>query len=255
MNLSCCAWALSGPEEDALATVAAIGFRSIDVQAGTYCSHSSRARIQDLGMEVSCLGLSFNMANEASLDGTTARARQAAIDHCRKALDQAAALGAGTTYVVPGENPAALSHFGESLTQVADHAARQGITLGVEHFPGKALPTAEGTLTYLASLDHPNLYFLLDSGHLQMSGEDPAAVIAAAGDRLGYVHLDDNDGEGDLHWALLDGVLTGEALETVFAALESSPYTGPVSIELNPRLPHTAAALARSRDAVLKHRS
>ena len=253
MNLSCCAWSLPGPEENALATLAGIGFRFIDVQAGTYCSPSFRALIQNLGMEVCCLGLSFNMADAAALDGATARARQAAIDHCRKALDQAAELGARTTYLVPGGNPEALSHFSESLVQVADYAAARAIGVGVEHFPGKALPTAAATLAYLAALDHPNLYLLLDSGHLQMSGEDPSAVIATAGDRLGYVHLDDNDGEGDLHWPLLDGVLTEEALDGLFAALESSLYTGPVSIELSPRLPDPAAALAASRAAALKH--
>ena len=64
-----------------------------------------------------------------------------------------------------------------------------------------------------------------------MSKEDPAAVIAAAGDRLGYVHLDDNDGEGDLHWSLLEGVLTEKALAATFAALALSQYTGPASLE------------------------
>ena len=253
MNLSCCVWSLPGPEEDALATIAAIGFRFIDVQAGTCCSPSSRVLVRELGMEFSCLGLSFNMGDEAALEGDTARVRQAAVDHCRKALDQAAELGIGTAYLVPGRNPEALPRFAESLVEVADHAAARAIAVAVEHFPGKALPTAAATLDYLTALDHPNLYLLLDSGHLQMSGEDATAVIAAAGERLGYVHLDDNDGEGDLHWSLLDGVLTGEALDGLFAALKSSPYAGPVSLELNPRLPDPAAALAASRAAALKH--
>ena len=252
MNLSCCTWSLPGPEEDAIAALAATGFRFIDVQAGTYRSPSSRVLVEELGMEFSCLGLSFNMAEEAALDAA-ARARQAAIDHCRKALDQAAELGVGTAYLVPGEDPEALPRFAESLVRVAEYAALHGIAVAVEHFPGKALPTAAATLDYLTALDHPNLYLLLDSGHLQISGEDPADVIAAAGDRLGYVHLDDNDGEGDLHWPLLDGVLTENALESLFAALEVSPYAGPASLELSPRLPDPAGALAASRAAALKH--
>ena len=233
--------------------MAAIGFRSVDVQAGTYGSSSSRVLVQELGMEFSCLGLSFNMAGEAALDGSAAVVRQAAVDHCRKALDQAAELGVGTAYLVPGMDPEALPQFADSLARVAEYAALHGIAVAVEHFPGKALPTAAATLDYLTAVGHPNLYLLLDSGHLQISGEDPAAVIAAAGDRLGYVHLDDNDGEGDLHWSLLDGVLTGEALESLFAALEASPYSGPASLELNPRLPDPAGALAESRAAALKH--
>ena len=247
MNLSCCAWALTGSEEDALTTLAAIGFCSIDVQAKTFVGPASRARIDDLGLSVSCLALCFNMEDGAALDGATVAAQQAALDHCREALDHAAALGADTAYVVPGIDPAALPQFGEALGQVADCAAERAIRIGVEHFPGKALPTAVGTLEYLSRLNHPNLYLLLDTGHLQMSKEDPAAVIAAAGDRLGYVHLDDNDGEADLHWPLLEGVLTEEALAATFAALALSPYAGPASIELSPQLPDPVAALTQSR--------
>ena len=76
---------------------------------------------------------------------------------------------------------------------------------------------------------------------------------AAAADRLAYVHLDDNDGESDLHWSLQDGVLTAEVLAATLAALGSSPYTGPVSLELNPQLPDPLAALKKSRDLVLTH--
>ena len=252
MDLSCCAWALTGSEEDALTALAAIGFRSIDVQAKTFVSREARARINDLGLSVSCLALCFNMEDGAALDSETAAARQAALDHCREALDHAADLGADAAYVVPGTDPAALSQFSDSLGQVADFAAARAIRVGVEHFPDKALPTAAGTLDYLSSLNHPNLYLLLDTGHLQMSKEDPAEVIAAAGDRLGYVHLDDNDGEGDLHWSLLEGVLTEEALAATFSALALSPYAGPASIELSPQLPDPVAALTQSRACVLQ---
>ena len=253
VELSSCAWALTGPEEDALDTLSQIGFRSVDIQAKTFQSPQARTRIQDLGFSVRCLGLSFNMDDGAALDGTTPAARQAALDHCRESLDHAAALGIGTTYVVPGEDSTALPHFTTTLIQVADFAAERGICVGVEHFPGKALPTASGTLDYLADLGHPNLYLLLDSGHLQISKEDPATVIAAAGDRLSYVHLDDNDGEGDLHWSLLDGVLTENELDAIFAALELSPYNGPVSLELNPNLPAPTTALSKSRTITLQH--
>ena len=99
--------------------------------------------------------------------------------------------------------------------------------IGVEHFPGKALPTAAGTLEYLSRLNHPNLYLLLDTGHLQMSKEDPAAVIAAAGDRLGYVHLDDNDGEADLHWPLLDGRADRGGTRRDFRRLSPKPVRRP----------------------------
>ena len=63
------------------------------------------------------------MEDGAALDGATPAARQAALDHCREALDHAADLGADTAYVVPGTDPAALPQFGDALEQVADFAA------------------------------------------------------------------------------------------------------------------------------------
>ena len=59
-----------------------------------------------------------------------------------------------------------------------------------------------------------------------MSGEDPEAVIANAGDRLGYVHLDDNDGLSDLHWSLLEGVMTEEIANVDAARAESNWLLG-----------------------------
>ncbi|MEC7228144.1 MAG: sugar phosphate isomerase/epimerase, partial [Candidatus Latescibacterota bacterium] len=91
-----------------------------------------------------------------------------------------------------------------------------------------------------------NLYLLMDSGHLQISREDPASVIAQAGDRLGYVHLDDNDGKDDLHWALCDGVLTRTDLRELLVALTQSPYMGPVSLELHPELKNPFESLRKS---------
>ena len=253
MQLSCCAWALTGPEEKNIASLAALGFGSIDIQARTFTGTDARARLNDVGLDVNCLALSFNMDDGASLDAADPAARQRGIDHCRAALDHAADLGADTAYVVPGDDPFLLPHFTEVLPLVADFAAERDIRVGVEHFPGKALPTAAGTLDWLADLNHPNLYLLLDTGHLQISKEDPVATIVAADDRLAYVHLDDNDGKGDLHWSLLDGVLTTETLAATLAALDPSPYSGPVSLELNPQLPDPLAALKKSRNIVIPH--
>ena len=47
---------------------------------------------------------------------------------------------------------------------------------------------------------------LLDIGHNQIAGESVAESIEAAGDRLQYVHVNDNDAQSDLHVGLLEGV-------------------------------------------------
>ena len=67
---------------------------------------------------------------------------------------------------------------------------------------------AAAMLAWLRQSAHPNLGLLLDVGHCLIAGEDAGAAARAAGPLLAHVHLDDNDGVGDLHWPLLSGQLT-----------------------------------------------
>jgi len=59
-------------------------------------------------------------------------------------------------------------------------------------------------------------------------------VVEAAGARIGYVQLNDNDGKKDRHWPLLDGVLTEDDLARTIAALKATGYQGTLGIELKP---------------------
>ena len=145
-----------------------------------------------------------------------------------------------------------LQRYRRSIAQLADEAAEFGIKLAIEHFPGMALPTAGDTLAFIHRIDHDNLYLLYDSGHIQISGEDPETVIKRAGDRLGYVHFDDNDGVSDLHWSLLDGVMTDESLLATLRALKAIGYAGALSLELNPALANPARSLSESREVLMR---
>ncbi len=254
MHIACCIWALSGAETDLLRSARELEFDWIDIQPAHLRTLESRLLAQELGLGVSCLGASFGMPPAAALDSADSSARQTAIAHCLKALDHARDVAAQVAYVVPGQDNSAagLGRYGESLRQLAERAAQLGIKLAVEHFPGKALPTAGETLAFIGALGHPNLFLLYDSGHILLSGEDPAAVIGHAGDRLGYVHFDDNDGSGDLHWGLLDGVMTEEALSETLWALHKNGYAGALSLELSPSLPNPERALHESRDMLLR---
>ena len=254
MRIACCIWALSEAETDALRQIHALGFDTIDIQPTHQRSLESRLLAQELGLRVSCVGASFGMPGGATLDHEDESQRQRAIDHVIAAIQHSADIGADTVYVIPGadDQPAALERYRHSTAELADAAAELGIKLAIEHFPGTALPTAHDTLAFIRQVNHDNLYLLYDSGHIQMSGEDPQAVIANAGDRLGYMHFDDNDGLNDLHWSLLDGVMTEASLVATFQALYEVGYGGAVSLELSPQLPAVRRALETSRDALLR---
>jgi hydroxypyruvate isomerase len=249
MNLSCCIWALSGPENEMLTSLAEAGFCWIDLRLQDLNSEVAQIKARELGLTVSCIGASFGMPEGATLDNANPQVAAQALAHVKKVLVHGAALGAAAAYVVPDMDAGreALARYGHSLAAAADEAANLGLKLCVEHFPGRALPTAAATLNFLQGIGHPNLYLLFDIGHIQMAGEDPAATIEAAGSKLGYVHLDDNDGQNDQHLALLDGVLTKATLQRTFAALQNIGYTGSISLELNPNLPNPLQALKQSR--------
>lgn len=254
MSIACCIWALSESETDVLRQVREIGFDFIDIQPMHQRTVESQLLAQELGLRVSCVGASFGMPAGAALDHADSNKRGLAVDHVRSAIAHAADIGAEIAYVIPGSDaqPEALERYQDSLARLAAAAADVGIKLAVEHFPGMALPTAAETLEFIRQADQENLYLLYDSGHIQMSGEDPTTVIANAGNRLGYVHLDDNDGISDLHWSLLDGVMTDESLLATLRALDAVGYQGALSLELSPALPKPARALAKSHDHLMR---
>ena len=254
MKLACCIWALTLPPKDTLHQISRIGFEWIDIQPQMLQSAENQNLAKTLGLALSCVGASFGMPPKTSLDHADPSRRQQAVKHAAQAIQHAARLHADTVYVVPDmdKSDEALQRYAASLHTLASNAQARGIKLAVEHFPGKALPTAQETLAFIRQVGHPNLYLLYDSGHIQISGEDPETVVEQAADRLGYVHFDDNDGKDDLHWPLLDGTMTKESLAKTLHVLDRTGYTGALSLELHPGLPQALDALASSRDILLQ---
>lgn len=248
MPLAACIWALTCPQEIALTQIADAGFTQIDIRPSGLQTLDLQQRAKDLGLGISCMAASAEMHAGASLAGDDP---QPARDHVCRAFEHAALLGATTAYLVPqGDDP---DRFAESLIPLANSAQAAGLKLAIEHFPGTFLPTVPFALQYVEKIGHPNLYLLFDIGHAQIANENPAEMIALAGDRLAYVHLDDNDGKSDLHWGLCDGVLIPEVLRATFAALQSIRYTGNMSLELKSDIPNPLAALKRSRRIVIEN--
>ncbi len=253
MVLSCCTWALSAAEDEILAALRTEGLRWVDVRPFAHAGKQGTDGLRDAGLSVSCVAASVALPEDVSLDSADAKISAAAIEHAIRGLDHASHLQAKTAYLIPDLDTStkALARFAQALETLAEQAAQRGMRLCIEHAPGRALPTAADTLQFVRDIAHPNLYLLLDIGHLLMTSENPDGVIASAEDRLGYVHLDDNDGVGDLHLSLLDGVMTQDFLDSTFAALEGIGYDSAVSLELNPDLPDPLEAIRRSRQIIL----
>ncbi|MCB1123128.1 MAG: sugar phosphate isomerase/epimerase, partial [Verrucomicrobiae bacterium] len=140
--------------------------------------------------------------------------------------------------------------YADHYASLAEYGQDRGIKIGIEHFPGTAFPSVKKTLDFIREVDHPNLYLLFDIGHAQISEEDPVEAIELAGDRLVYVHLDDNDGKDDLHLPLTEGVQSEESLKRFFLGLRNCGYSGHVSLEMHPKLPNPFNAIKQSKAVV-----
>lgn len=250
MLVSCCMWALGEGEEAALTALRDMGLEAVDIRPSMLRRDGGR-RLEALDLRACCMAASHEKPAGARLDMDNAATRQLR-RHVEGAIGHIASLGGEWAYLVPDEPLAAssLKRYAEEVAAIADYGQTVGVKVCVEHFPGTVLPTVEATLDFVRGTGHPNLYLLFDIGHAQMSGEDPARVLAKAGDRLAYVHLDDNDGVDDLHLALTDGVQTAASLRGLFDVLQGIGYDGPVSLEMKSDLPDPLDAIRRSYDLV-----
>jgi D-psicose/D-tagatose/L-ribulose 3-epimerase len=248
------AFATSLPGEFAtvIDQIASLGFTHVDLVAEVDRPSDQFEVLADSGLVVSCLALGRHLPPGHTLDAVDVAVRRATLSLLQRQQADAAHLGATTAYLVPGfdRSTTALSCFAEGCTLLADFAAQRMVRLCVEHIPGRALSTAAATLDWLEQVGHPHLGLLLDVGHCLISGEDAADTVRRADCRLGYVHLDDNDGSGDLHWPLLTGRLTQPQLVNTTRALQVIRYQGALSLELNPMNADPVEALRAGKTIV-----
>jgi sugar phosphate isomerase/epimerase len=234
---------------EAVRQSAALGFTHVDVVAQVERPTAHLDALADAGVVVSCAALGRGLPDGHALDATDVGVRRATLDALRQQVADAARLGATCAYLVPGVrgDAGSLTGFAEGCGLLAEYAAGRMVRLCVEHIPGRALATAGQTLAWLEAVGHANLGLLLDVGHCLISGEDAADVSLRVGSRLAYLHLDDNDGMGDLHWPLLTGRLTRQHLDDLAAALRAIGYCGGMALELNPRHADPVAALREDK--------
>jgi sugar phosphate isomerase/epimerase len=234
---------------EAVARAKTLGFTHVDVVALVDRPPAHLEALAEAGLLVACASLGRALPEGCALDVAEIDKRRIALDLMKRQIADTAMLGATRAYIVPptGNDPETLSRFAEGCALLAEYAARRMVRLCLEPVPGRALASATETLDWLESMGLNHLSLLLDVGHCLISGEDPAAVVRRVGPRLGHVHLDDNDGIGDLHWALCTGRLTRDILQRFLAALHETDYPGVLAFEFHPQLANPQAALVEGK--------
>jgi len=234
----------------AVETTARLGFTHVDVVALVDRPDAHREALAEAGVLVACASLGRDLPEGVSLDALSVTSRRTAVELAKRQINDAAQLGATTAYLIPpsDDRGACLTAFAEVCCLLADHAASRMMKVCLEPIPGRFVSDSAQALAFLDEAGHSNLGLLLDVGHCQISGEESAEVVRRAGSRLTYVHLDDNDGQNDLHWPLLRGRLTEATLIALGQALRECGYTGAVALELKPDYADALAALQESKE-------
>ncbi|MFN8377924.1 MAG: sugar phosphate isomerase/epimerase family protein [Anaerolineae bacterium] len=107
------------------------------------------------------------------------------------------------------------------FSELAPYAAERGVTIAVENM-WEYEPTITADL--IRGVDHPAVRACLDVGHAHLFGEVPYDDwVSLIGPVLAHVHLNNNDGQVDVHCALDDGVLNYGAIVPELRALPVPP--------------------------------
>jgi D-psicose/D-tagatose/L-ribulose 3-epimerase len=170
------------------------------------------------------------------------------------AIDCADALGANTLsgplhstigqFSGSGPTAAELKRSIVSQRAIGDHAAKRGVTIGLEalnRFECYLLNTMDDLSAHIDAIDHPNIRAMYDTFHSNIEEADPIDAFTRNKDRIVHVHISENDrgvpGRGNIPWT-----------ET-FKALRASGYDGWLTIEAFGRaLKDLAAATKVWRD-------
>lgn len=203
------------------------------------------AKLSELGLESTAVTVCTPEENPISPD---AAQRQAGLNRLKRAIDMCAAAGA--THLC-GPIHSALGEFSgqgrtddewnwgkETLSQAADYAQQNNITMVVEYlnrFECYFLNCAEDTARFCREVDHPHLKMMYDTFHANIEEKNIPAAIKACADQTVHVHISENDrstpGEGHVHW------------DETFATLKEVNYDGWMMIEaFGLALPDLAAA-------------
>jgi len=208
--------------------------------------------LKESGLECPAVNVDIKDATyfrHGALSARTPEARRRAVSLLMEGMDIAAELGAGIVTTCPLADgydypfqldyATAWGNFIESLRLAASH--RPDIRIAVESQPhephAKILLANVGMVLYAcAEAGMPNLGANLDIGHSFAAGESPAesASLLAAKNRLFYIHVNDNPGDGG-DWDMISGSVHFWSWLELLYTLDRIGYDGWLGGEVAPK--------------------
>jgi D-psicose/D-tagatose/L-ribulose 3-epimerase len=164
------------------------------------------------------------LSEATDITSTDAEIRAAGLAYLRRCVDVTAELGAtqfsGVIYAMHGKRPRGRpgeqdwAWSAECLAATAEHAARNGIAIGIEpvnRYESALVNTCEQAVRLADLIGASNVRIHLDTYHMNIEEKGWAEPVLLAGDRLCHFHLCENDrgipGSGLVDWEELFGAL------------------------------------------------
>lgn len=232
------------PLDQALAAAARAGFEAIELNAcynwdphiDFGCADAAE-RVRELGVLLERHRLQLAAVavypNISSLDPEE---RAYAVALCQRAIVLLGPLDCPLLTLMPyGSNLLPFEPqyraLRESLEAICAAAARWGMRVAIEVYPGNFIEESAGLLHLIRDLNFPNLGYLLCVAHLAALGEDLLTTYRAVRDHLFHIHLSDTPIRTLDHKHLVPGY--GEVDLTALArAVRADGYTGTVTLQI-----------------------
>ena len=220
---------------EAIASTAEAGYDLIEIpllDPSSVDAKATRRLLDEHGIGAGCsLGLAPETNVSSEDPDAVAAGRRLLADALRATVELGADYLGGVLYGVLGRHDAVVTERGyhnavEAMRALADDAAREGVTIGLEvvnRYESNVLNTTEQGLAFLDHIGSANATLHLDTYHMNIEEPGMAAAIELAGDRLGYFHVGESN-RGPLGNGSVDFTET-------FAALDRIGYDGTITFE------------------------
>jgi len=232
-------FSLPTPFDDAIRLIPTLDSKRIEVvDAGPHAL--SRGRVEALIELKESYGLDYSVHasyTDVNLSADEPPVREAILRRLEESISWTAELGGEVTVFHPGNSTALEWTYPgtawklnlESARRLVRHAEECGVRAMIENVP-------EPFPYVMKSVEHFDRFFeevgmevemVLDVAHAHLRGE-ALEFIRRHGDRIGHVHVSDNQGENDDHLKIGSGTIDwGEVMGT----LRESHFDGWVTIE------------------------
>jgi len=121
------------------------------------------------------------------------------------------------------------SNLVDSMRKIAVIAEDRGLRFAIEPRIGETISNSDAMLRLMEAVNVDCFGAVLDTGHLHAAKELLALSVEKLGNKIFYVHISDNDGRDNYHWAPGRGTIDWEG---VFRGLKRHKFNGPIAIDV-----------------------